>query len=123
MKCGFCGVEGHTIAKCKAEGVEEEKKKRKSDPKYIEKQEKLAKKREEKRREENQRLNIGNEKKGLHQPVIRPGHIEEALQDECETVEGVLNNVLPDSYLQKILGIINENKYSQILTYIDYHKP
>lgn len=110
MKCGFCGREGHTIVRCKAEGIEEEKKRRKSDPKYIEKQEKVAQKREEKRREESQRLKITKEKKRLHQPVIRPGHVEEAFQYLCETVEGAINAVLPETYLQKCLVTINENK-------------
>ena len=32
------------------------------------------------------------------------------LQGECETVAGVINVVLPDTYLQKILVILNENK-------------
>ena len=111
MKCGFCKAEGHTISKCKAPGIDEERERRKSDPKEVERKEKSQKKREEKQEEERKRLGITKEKKGLHQPVIQPGHIELEFRDAAETVEGAINLVLPESYMQKILMIINENQY------------
>lgn len=111
MKCSFCKEEGHSIKRCQAPGAREEKLRRKSDPKAMQAREAAKKKHEEKAREEMARLRITKEKKSLHQPVIKPGHLNLEYVSSCETVQGVLEVILPTSYLQKILDILNTNRF------------
>lgn len=73
--------------------------------------ERAKKKKEEKSRLEKERLQITKERKDLHQPVIKPGCLNVEYVSFCETVDGVLNLVLPPWYLQKILDVINSNRF------------
>ena len=113
MKCGFCKEEGHNLAGCKANGASAEREQRKSDPKNLEKKERAKNKKEEEAGKERERLRITKEKKDLHVPTITPGHVNIELVPSCQTVCDVISMVLPDSYLQRILDILNTNRSSK----------
>ena len=105
MKCGFCKVQGHTIRSCRAPGIEEELSRRANDPKIIAAKASVLKKKAEHLQVVQQQLHLSSEPVPLHKPTIIPGRVKQEIGGNCTTIEGVIETVLPSSYLSQILEI------------------
>jgi hypothetical protein len=110
-KCSFCHQEGHNFATCEASGSQEERIKRQQDPRIVIQNEKAKLKKKKKDEHDKQQLQLSSNQKHLHQHIKTAGFLRKEFIEQALSVENVISLVLPTDYLEKIIKILNENRY------------
>jgi hypothetical protein len=110
-KCSFCHQKGHNFATCKAFGSQEERIKRQQDLRIVIQNEKAKLKKKKKDEYDKQQLQLSSNQKHFHQHIKTAGFLRKKFIEQALSIENVISLVLPTDYLEKIIKILNENRY------------